>query len=315
MGIKISQLTAKTGKLASTDLVEISEVSGATYVSKKVTGANLMEVSLDTSPQLGGDLDVNGYGIVSTANGNIIITPDGTGDIHLNTDSVRIGDNNVDTTIVTRGTGDLILRTHEGDASQGSIRIYDGANGNIELLPNGTGSVLVGGNSTQATELRFMEDSDNGTNYVALKANNTLAANTTYTLPTADGTNTQMLTTNGSGSLSWSSSHQAVPVQSVASAATVTPTAANQLVTITAQAAGLTLAAPTGSPVDGQPLMIRIKDNGTARGITWTSGAGGYRAIGVTLPTTTVLSKTTYVGLIYNSTDNRWDAIGVTTEA
>jgi hypothetical protein len=104
-------------------------------------------------------------------------------------------------------------------------------------------------------------------------------------------------------------------VQSVSSAATVTPTASNDLVKITAQAVALTLAAPTGSPVEGQALMIRIKDNGTARAITWTSGAGGYRAIGVTLPTTTVLSKTTYVGLIYNSDDSRWDAIGVTTEA
>lgn len=104
-------------------------------------------------------------------------------------------------------------------------------------------------------------------------------------------------------------------VQSVVSAATVTPTANDDLVVITAQAAALTLAAPTGSLVQGQALMIRIKDDGTARGITWTSGAGGYRAIGITLPTTTVISKTTYVGLIYNSDDSRWDAIGVTTEA
>ena len=91
-------------------------------------------------------------------------------------------------------------------------------------------------------------------------------------------------------------------VQTVASAPTVTPTANDDLVVITAQAAALTLAAPTGTLVQGQALMIRIKDDGTARGITWTSGAGGYRAIGITLPTTTVISKTTYVGLIYNST-------------
>jgi hypothetical protein len=103
-------------------------------------------------------------------------------------------------------------------------------------------------------------------------------------------------------------------VQSVGSAATVTPTANDDLVVITAQAAALTLAAPTGSPVQGQALMIRIKDNATAQTITWTSGIGGYRAIGVTLPTTTVISKTTYVGLIYNATDSLWDAIGVTTE-
>lgn len=100
-------------------------------------------------------------------------------------------------------------------------------------------------------------------------------------------------------------------VQSVVSAATVTPTANDDIVVITAQAAALTLANPTGTWVQGQALMIRIKDDGTARAINWDTN---YRAIGVTLPTTTVISKTTYVGLIYNSTDTKWDAIGVTTE-
>jgi hypothetical protein len=103
-------------------------------------------------------------------------------------------------------------------------------------------------------------------------------------------------------------------VQSVASAATVTPVATNKLVKITAQAVGLTLAVPTGTIADGQDLMIRIKDSGSAQTIAWTSGTGGYRAIGITLPTTTTAGKTTYVGLIYNSDDSRWDAIGVTTE-
>lgn len=108
---------------------------------------------------------------------------------------------------------------------------------------------------------------------------------------------------------------RAPSLQTVTAAATVTPTASNDMVVITAQDQALTLAAPTGSPSQGQKMVIRIKDNGTARAITWTSGSGGYRAIGVTLPTTTVISKTTYVGLIYNSTDTRWDAVAVTTEA
>ena len=101
-------------------------------------------------------------------------------------------------------------------------------------------------------------------------------------------------------------------VQSVASAATVTPISSNDLVIITAQAAALTLANPTGTWSQGKDLMIRIKDDGTARAITWDTK---YRAIGVTLPTTTVISKTTYVGIIYNSTDDKFDVIGVTTEA
>lgn len=78
------------------------------------------------------------------SNSPVIIAPDGTGDVHLNADSVRIGDNNTDATLVTRGTGDLLLTTNEGSAVEGVIRIYDGANGNITLTPNGTGQVQVG---------------------------------------------------------------------------------------------------------------------------------------------------------------------------
>jgi hypothetical protein len=101
-------------------------------------------------------------------------------------------------------------------------------------------------------------------------------------------------------------------VQSVASNATVTPTSTNDIVTITAQAVALALANPTGTFVEGQSLIIRIKDNATARAITYGTN---YRAIGVTLPTTTVLSKTTYLGIIYNDTDTKWDVVGVTTQA
>lgn len=102
-------------------------------------------------------------------------------------------------------------------------------------------------------------------------------------------------------------------VQSVTSSATVTANAdTDDSVVITAQAAGLTLANPSGTPVQGQPLMIRIKDNGTSRSITYGSQ---FRAIGVTLPTATTVSKTTYLGCIYNSTDTKWDVVGVNTEA
>lgn len=77
----------------------------------------------------------------------------------------------------------------------------------------------------------------------------------------------------------------------------------------------ITMAAPSGTPVNGQKLLIRLKDNGTARGITWTTSSGGFRAIGITLPTTTVLSKTTYVGCVYNSADTSWDAVATVTQA
>ena len=101
-------------------------------------------------------------------------------------------------------------------------------------------------------------------------------------------------------------------VQSVSSSATVTPISTNDLVIVTAQATGLTLANPTGTFTEGQALMVRIKDNGTAQTIAFDTN---YRAIGVTLPTTTVMSKTLYLGIIYNSTDSKWDIVGYNLQA
>lgn len=81
---------------------------------------------------------------------------------------------------------------------------------------------------------------------------------------------------------------------------------------LTALAAGLSIEAPTGTPYNGQDLLIRILDNGTARALTWNAI---FRVIGVTLPTTTVISKTMYIACIYNSTDTKWDVIGVREQA
>lgn len=98
-----------------------------------------------------------------------------------------------------------------------------------------------------------------------------------------------------------------------ASAATVTTDSdVTDIQTITAQAAGLTLANPTGTPVQGQALIYRIKDNGTARAITF---GANFRALGITLPTTTVISKTLYICAIYNSTDTKWDVVSVPQQA
>lgn len=77
---------------------------------------------------------------------------------------------------------------------------------------------------------------------------------------------------------------------------------------LTALATGATFGAPTGTPTDGQPMTIRIKDNGTARALAWNAI---YRELGVVLPTTTVLGKILYIGLIYNAADTKWDVIYV----
>lgn len=107
--------------------------------------------------------------------------------------------------------------------------------------------------------------------------------------------------------------YRAPRVVSTTSSGTPTPNAGTTDVYIlTAQAATAAFAAPTGSPSQGQTLIVRIKDDGTARTISWNAI---YRAIGVTLPLTTVISKTLYVGFVYNITDTKWDALAVSQEA
>ncbi len=63
---------------------------------------------------------------------------------------------------------------------------------------------VVGNGSTAGASILLREDSDNGTNYVALKAPDTIGSNVTWTMPNADGSANQVLETDGSGALGWS---------------------------------------------------------------------------------------------------------------
>ena len=89
----------------SNDVLLINDASAS--ANKKITVANLIssaggltDVVADTSPQLGGDLDVNGNDIVSTSNGNIDLLPNGTGKVIMDgngsTGGVIVSDGNID---------------------------------------------------------------------------------------------------------------------------------------------------------------------------------------------------------------------------
>ena len=52
-------------------------------VSGLATSGAISNVVEDSTPQLGGDLDVNGNGLTSTSNGNIAITPNGSGVVRV----------------------------------------------------------------------------------------------------------------------------------------------------------------------------------------------------------------------------------------
>lgn len=150
--------------------------------------------------------------------------------------------------------------------------------------------------SAQAS-LDFFEDTDNGTNKITITPPAAIASDKVQTLQ--DETGTIALTKPRAAT--------------VASSATPTPAGdTTDLYTVTALTDAAELRPPSGTPTDGQAILIRIKDDGTPQALTYD---GIYREIGVTLPTTTVAGKTIYLGCVYNSADSKWDVLGVAEEA
>ena len=157
---------------------------------KKISLANvtsatggISDVVSDTTPQLGGDLDVNGNAIVSASNGNISITPNGSGKVILDGLSHPTSDGSAGQFLKTDGGGNLAFATVNTDLSGDSTPQLGGnldvngnsivsvSNGNISITPNGSGKVILDGLSH----------------------------------PTSDGSNGQVLTTDGAGNLSFTS--------------------------------------------------------------------------------------------------------------
>jgi hypothetical protein len=201
----------------------------------------------------------------------------------------------------TGATADVDLGTFHLDAAKGTFT-HSGSTDTLtanHTSGSGIGLLITKGGANEGLKVNKTSGSGNAATIIG-----TLEATT---LVKTGGTSAQFLMADGTTSTSMNPR-----VQTVASSATVTPTSTNDIVTITAQAVGLTLANPTGTFSEGQSLIIRVKDNGTARAITY---GANFRAIGVTAPTTTVANKTTYIGCIFNSTDTKFDIIGVCTEA
>ena len=214
-----SDFTATTG----TSVVLASGASsGDILVIVEYNVAGLTDLADDTTPQLTGDLDVNGQDIVSTSNAHIDIIPHGTGNVNLGTDTVQIGDSGENVTITTNSTGDLTLNTNSGTNS-GSIVIADGANSVITLTPNGTGDVILDG-------LKY---------------------------PQSDGSNGQVLTTNGSGQLSFSDK---------TSAALDDISTGDAAVTLATSTGDITIDSPADIILDADGRQVFFKDGGTTVG-------------------------------------------------
>ena len=133
-----------------------------------VSASGIASVAADTTPQLGGDLDVNGNAIVSASNGNIAITPNGSGSVIIDGLSHPQADGNAGQVLKTDGSGQLAFASVSSLAGAGIQNVSDDSspqlggnldlvthnivttsNRNITLAPNGSGKVVVGTNGIQ----------------------------------------------------------------------------------------------------------------------------------------------------------------------
>lgn len=171
------------------------------------------------------------------------------------------------------------------------------------------------------TNNKFLFYNDPGANALEAYVNNSVGLSISHSLGFTTYGATSLF--NGIFSVQSTSVTSTKPVtavfrpatSTVASSATPTiNTDTTQFFTITAQAAAITSFTTnlSGTPSSGQSLIIRIKDDGTARGITW---GASFAARGVTLPTTTVLGKYLYVGFLWNSTASTWDCVASASES
>jgi len=198
----------------------------------KIRGSASTEVKLD------GNLDVNGNSIVSASNGNIAITPNGSGKVIVDGLSLPTADGSANQLLKTDGSANISFGTLDistdpspqlgADLDVNGNSIVSTSNANINITPNGTGdvnlgadTVMVGDNNANATittqgtgdlTLSTNSGTNSGTIAIADGANGNISITPNgsgnivldgLTFPNADGSANQTLVTNGSGTLSF----------------------------------------------------------------------------------------------------------------
>ena len=113
----------------------LKKIARSTIVAGLATSGAISNVVEDTSPQLGGNLDMNGADIVTTSNATIDLAPNGTG------------------TVVVRGntnSGAIVFNCESNSHGQKIIaQPHSAGVTNVMLLPDGADSTLVSLVATQ----------------------------------------------------------------------------------------------------------------------------------------------------------------------
>jgi hypothetical protein len=120
-------ITPTSGELLYTTDTKTLYIGDGTTAGGNIIGSGLNNVVEDTSPQLGGDLDINGKKLVSTSNGNIIIDPDGTGYLSVRSTLV-IGDS------ATGVDGNLIITRDSYSSATTSGLLFTQHHNNVDAV-------------------------------------------------------------------------------------------------------------------------------------------------------------------------------------
>ena len=170
----------------------LSTISGTTGITDAtVTSAKLADFTAA--------VDLNGVELLLDADQDTSISAD-------TDDRIDFKIANVEHFSFSNSSGDTVVKPMV-DAKDIIFQQYDG---NKVFEINDSNYVGVGGNATAAGAIRIYEDTDNGSHYSGFTVGN-LTASVTYALPNADGSSGQVLSTDGSGVLSWATASANTP--------------------------------------------------------------------------------------------------------
>ena len=143
----------------------LKKITRSAIVAGLATSGAISNVSEDTTPQLGGDLDVNSNDIVSTSNGNISLLPNGSGKVVMDgngsSGGISISDGTIDIRTGTGSVAKVLFYCESSNAHAQTIQAQPHSAGvtNTLTLPAGGNGELVSTVATQTfTNKSFGDD-------------------------------------------------------------------------------------------------------------------------------------------------------------
>jgi len=129
----------------------LKKITRSALVSGLATSSALNNISEDTSPQLGGNLDMNGSDIVTTSNANIDILPNGSGIVNL--DGTEVSDGLIELKTGTGNVAKVKFYCESGNAHAQTLQAapHSAASSAVLVLPTASGNLVGTGDSGTVT--------------------------------------------------------------------------------------------------------------------------------------------------------------------